>query len=110
MLCYGSEDTSALEARRAKYSASVLEFEVVLSLLETLAHSSLGRRALRDLGPRSQDGARAALARVREMQEFEKHGGGPSFAGVTDQFKSCGSISILQRTLRCAFSDSFQSV
>lgn len=84
MLCHGSEDSSALEARRAKYSASVLEFEVVLSLLEVLAHSSLGRRALRDLGPRSKEGARTALARVREMQELEKRGGGPSFAGVTD--------------------------
>ena len=84
MLCHGSEDSSALEARRAKYSASVLEFEGVLSLLEVLAHSSLGRRALRDLGPRSKEGARTALARVREMQELEKRGGGPSFAGVTD--------------------------
>ena len=84
MLCHGPEDHDALAARRARYSAPVLEFERVVSLLEAFAHSSLGRRALRDLGPRPRDEARAALARVREMQDLEKRGGGPSFAGVTD--------------------------
>ena len=81
MLCHGPEDHDALAARRARYSAPVLEFERVVSLLEAFAPSSLGRRALRDLGPRPRDEARAALARVREVQDLENRGGGPSCAG-----------------------------
>jgi len=71
---------------RADFAAGVLEFEQVLELFEHHAHSSLGRRALQDLAPRSKPDARRALTRVREMQTLAKAQDLPSFAGVSDPF------------------------
>ncbi len=84
MLCYSSEDTRALESARLRYSAPVLEFEGVLELFVGLADSSLGRRALLELGPLPPKEARAALERVREMQRLNHLEDSPSLAGVTD--------------------------
>lgn len=69
---------------REMFAGEVLEIEEVLRLFERHASSSLGVRALRELQPRDDDGARAALARLAEMQMLLRAGDNPSFAGVTD--------------------------
>jgi len=75
-----------LRARRAEFAADTLELEAVLELYAAHASSSLGRRALAELGPRDEGDAREALARAREMQRLEGAGDAPSFAGVGDPF------------------------
>jgi DNA mismatch repair protein MutS2 len=70
--------------RSDEFDASGLDLPLVRALFERLAVTSLGARAVRELGPRSDDEARAALARCAEMQDLERGGMRPSFAGVTD--------------------------
>ncbi|MEM8709515.1 MAG: hypothetical protein AAGG01_01070 [Planctomycetota bacterium] len=78
-----SLSSQTIEARDA-FAAGVLELEEVLGLVAEHAVSSLGRRCLSELGPRGDDEARAALARVREMQELGGRDDEPPMAGVTD--------------------------
>jgi DNA mismatch repair protein MutS2 len=49
------------------FAADVLDWAEVREHLVPLANSALGRRAVQELEPRDDDGARAALARVSEL-------------------------------------------
>jgi len=69
---------------RHDFAAGVLELELVLAGFERFTSTSLGKRALRELAPRTDAGARDALARAREMQALHRLGELPSLAGVTD--------------------------
>jgi DNA mismatch repair protein MutS2 len=66
------------------FQASGLDLPDVRALFEKLAKSTLGQRAVRELEPRSDDGARAALRRTAEFARLVASGDPPSFAGVTD--------------------------
>lgn len=74
----------ALTPSAADFASGALDFESVRALFERLAPTSLGRRALRELGPRPDAEVRGALERVREMQGLVEMRSQPSFAGVTD--------------------------
>lgn len=67
-----------------EFDTSGLDLPLVRALFERLAVTSLGARAVRELGPRNDDEARAALARALEMQRVDQAGARPSFAGVSD--------------------------
>lgn len=69
---------------RSDFAAGVLELEALLALCERHVSSSLGRRALRELGPLPEDQAREALLRLRELELLERAGGLPGLGGVTD--------------------------
>ena len=69
---------------RVEFAAGVLELEHVLELCDRYVHSSLGRRALRELGPLPEAEAREALERLRELERLERGGGTPTLGGVTD--------------------------
>lgn len=69
---------------RGDFAAGVLELEAVLDLLEPYVHSSLGRRALRELGPLPEPEAREGLLRLVELERLEREGALPSLAGLTD--------------------------
>ncbi len=66
------------------FAARALDFESVRTVLERHASTSLGLRALRGLGPRRYDDAKAALARTREMIELERARQQPNLMGVCD--------------------------
>lgn len=66
------------------YAARALDFEALRAVLERHASTSLGLRALRELGPRRYEEAKAALARTREMLELERARRSPNLAGVCD--------------------------
>ena len=76
--------TERRDAAREAFAARALELEELLGLLERYVQSSLGRRAVRELWPLSDEEARAALERVAEMQLLERAGDLPSLGGVTD--------------------------
>jgi DNA mismatch repair protein MutS2 len=67
-----------------RFLASGLDLAGLRALLERLAPTSLGLRAVRELAPRAEGDARAALERVRETAELERAGALPSLAGVCD--------------------------
>jgi DNA mismatch repair protein MutS2 len=68
----------------ARFFASGLDLELVRSLFERLARTSLGARAVRELAPRTDDDARAALRRTAELVSLAAAGEVPAFGGVTD--------------------------
>ncbi|MCC6407872.1 MAG: hypothetical protein IT453_11980 [Planctomycetes bacterium] len=74
----------ALTPSAADFAFASLDFESARGLFERLASTSLGRRALRELAPRSDADARAALQRVRELQGLVEARSQPSLAGVCD--------------------------
>ena len=76
----------AAEVLRARdgFAGSVLEIEAVLALFARHASSSLGRRMLARLCPRSDDGVHEALERVREVQFLTRAGEVLSLAGLCD--------------------------
>ena len=76
-------ETRAGDQREA-FAAGVLQLEAVLELFAQEAASSLGRRALRELQPRSHDAAREALQRVRATHSLLQRGAEPPLAGLTD--------------------------
>ncbi|MCP5020546.1 MAG: hypothetical protein GY930_02115 [bacterium] len=69
---------------RGDFAWDVLEMRDVLGLMEPFCASSLGYRALRDLGPRPLDEARLALQNIREMGELVAQETVPSLAGLVD--------------------------
>ncbi|MFT5198804.1 MAG: DNA mismatch repair protein MutS2 [Planctomycetota bacterium] len=69
---------------RDEFAWDVLEMDEVLSLLEPFCASSLGYRALRDLGPRPEPEALAALQHIREMRELMAQETVPSLSGLAD--------------------------
>ncbi|MCA9001982.1 MAG: hypothetical protein KDB61_08670, partial [Planctomycetes bacterium] len=69
---------------RKDFAWEVLEMGDVLELLEPFCASTLGYRALRDLGPRPVEEARAALEHIREMRELITQETVPSLAGLAD--------------------------
>ncbi|MDA1264233.1 MAG: hypothetical protein O2816_04045 [Planctomycetota bacterium] len=73
-----------IRAARETFAGEVLEVTEVLAGFERFAASSLGVRALRELVPLGEDGARAALERLTEMQMLLKAKDLPSMAGVCD--------------------------
>lgn len=81
-----SNDDSPRARALARYAAGVLEFEGVLGLVAAHATSSLGRRVLRELAPRGDHEARAALARCAEMLDCLARQDEPGLAGVSDPF------------------------
>ncbi len=72
------------DLRRGDFAAEVLELEGVLALYAREAASSLGRRMLRDLQPRSKPSARRALGRVQEALFLADADLEPPMAGFTD--------------------------
>src|SRR5262245_50247125 len=60
-----------------RFAARALDWPEVRAILVPLAPSPLGARALAELAPRSDDGARAALERAREMQRSLEDGAEP---------------------------------
>ena len=77
-------NSESRERARTAFAARALELEKLLAVLERFVQSSLGRRAVRELTPDTDDRARAALARVREMQLLDKAGDLPTLGGLTD--------------------------
>ncbi len=67
-----------------RFFASGLDLELVRGLFERLARTTLGARAIRELAPRTDDGARAALRRVAELVLLAASGEQPAFGGVSD--------------------------
>ncbi len=75
-----SERERALEG----FAARTLELSQVLELLESLVHSSLGRRAVRELAPLPDEEVHAALERVAEIERLERARDPLGLGGVTD--------------------------
>jgi len=75
-------------ARRAAFGADVLELDQVLEALARCADSGLGKRLLFEVAPRGPVAARERLARLAELEQLARVGGGasawPIFGGVTD--------------------------
>lgn len=69
---------------RDEYAWDVLEMGDVLGLMEPFCASSLGFRALLELGPRPKAEALAALENIREMRELITGESVPSLAGLAD--------------------------
>ena len=69
---------------REDFAAEVLELDEVLEMYAREAASSLGRRMLRNLAPRSEADAREALGRVREALALAEFNLEPPMAGLTD--------------------------
>lgn len=67
-----------------RFFASGLDLDLVRGLFERLARTTLGARAIRELAPRTDDGARAALRRVAELVLLAASGEQPAFGGVSD--------------------------
>lgn len=63
------------------FAAEALDWPIVRSLFERHAFSSLGRRALEELHPRTEQNARAAIARAAELVG---QAAAPPLAGITD--------------------------
>ena len=72
------------EARLEAFAARPLELAAVLETLERFAATSLGLRAVRELAPLDDPGARARLARAAEAIRHLARGAPPVLAGVTD--------------------------
>jgi DNA mismatch repair protein MutS2 len=72
------------EAALESFAARTLELPAVLELVEEFVHSSLGRRAVRELSPLSDDEVRSALERIREVGRLEDSRDPISLGGVTD--------------------------
>jgi DNA mismatch repair protein MutS2 len=70
--------------RLAQWAAAALELDAVLEIVAAQASSSLGKRVVLELEPRTESDAAAALERVREVAALARGGLEPSFAGVTD--------------------------
>ena len=64
--------------------AARLDLEEVRALFERLSPSALGRRAVRELAPRADSEARAAYARLAEVQGLERSGGRLPLAATPD--------------------------
>ena len=82
-----SEPKAAAEARVKRleaFAARALDFEAFQRILEALAPTSLGLRAVKELAPLEYHAAKAALARSREALLLAKAGDAPSFTGVAD--------------------------
>ncbi|MFT4539083.1 MAG: DNA mismatch repair protein MutS2 [Planctomycetota bacterium] len=75
---------------RERFAGSVLEIDSVLALFARRASSSLGRRMLERLVPRSAEDVAAALERLREMQLLDKAGDTLSLAGLCDPLPARG--------------------
>ena len=80
---------------RERFAAGVLELEAVLAVFARFAETSLGRRALEELEPRSDAEAGAALGRLAEMRELSAKQDIPSFAGVVDPTLPGGQDRVL---------------
>ena len=66
------------------FAADSLDWNEVLDVFTGYAYSSLGRRMLRDLVPRSNEDAAEALARVTELMALRRVTEGPPMGGLTD--------------------------
>lgn len=72
------------EPKAESWSAARLDLEAVRELFERQTVTAIGRRALRELAPRSFAGARAAYARQAELALTRQAGETPPLAGGTD--------------------------
>ena len=70
------------------WAASGLDLSSLRAVFERLVRTSLGLRSVRELAPRSDDDARAALGRAAEMALLERAGDTPSLGGVSDPVPS----------------------
>ncbi len=91
----GVERSEALAA----FAAEALDWPEVLQRLLPCAASAIGARALAELVPRSDEGARAALARSREMQALLGEGVAPPLDGQVDPLPSLASAGGFRRSL-----------
>ncbi len=90
------ESENAREERLERYAALALEWPSVRELYLSFAPSPLGRRALEELVPRSEQGAREALARAWEMQEL---GESPPLEGGADPLPGLDLAARYRRVL-----------
>jgi DNA mismatch repair protein MutS2 len=81
------------------WSAARLDLEAVRELFERQAATALGRRALRELGPRPPEGARAAFARAAELELARAAGEAPPLAGATDPRPGLEAARAFRRAL-----------
>jgi len=71
--------------RLARFSADALDWPAVREVLRAHVGSPLGQRALDELAPRDDDGARAALERARELALLLREEGlEPPLSGASD--------------------------
>jgi DNA mismatch repair protein MutS2 len=80
------------------FSAGALEWPRVREELEAHVYSSLGRRALTELAPRDEDGARSQLARVGELLALPASTLVP-FGGLVDPLRALGAARDFGRAL-----------
>ena len=81
---------------------SGLDLPEVRALFERLCETSLARRALAELEPRSDDGARAALARASEMVALGAAGERPGLGGLWDPEPALAAVHRGARPLEIA--------
>ncbi|HED65250.1 MAG TPA: hypothetical protein ENJ09_06815 [Planctomycetes bacterium] len=84
MVSGASDPTEARRRRLEAFSAGSLDWPAVREVLEGFAHSAIGRRALAELVPRDDEGARLALLRARELLVLQRSGQVPALAGAPD--------------------------
>ena len=82
----------------ARYAAETLEWPLVRGLLAKHAVSAIGEHALHDLRPRTEDDARRALARTRELFEADP-ADPPPLAGLSDPAQALGDAHRYSRAL-----------
>ncbi len=85
--------------RWARFASDALDWPAVRECLLRFAPSPIGRRALLEIDPRSDDEARAALARARELQESLGRGEEPPLDGHPDPFPSLRAAVSYRRSL-----------
>jgi DNA mismatch repair protein MutS2 len=91
----------------AAWSSDALDYPAVRALLERFAFTSLGLRAVRELRPRTDEGARDALERVRELLLLREEDELPSLGGVSDPL---GALDDARRYSRPLLAEEFASL
>jgi len=83
-----------------RFAADALDWPAVREVLRTLVASPLGQRALDELTPRDDGGARRALERARELLELLlAEGLEPPLTGASDPRPALGKAEEFQRAL-----------
>ena len=80
---------------------SLLEFPQLLGIVETFAHSPLGKAEIREVRPGlSEDELQARLARVAEAIRFTSAGTRPDFTHIEDPAESLARLSVTGEVLQ----------
>lgn len=81
------------------FAAERLDWSAVRALFERQCPSSLGRRVLGELQPRTSGDARQALDRLRELLELPERSSGPPLGDLTDPLPALESAERFRRVL-----------